>query len=159
MRKQDIKVGEEYAETSSPKWGTPARVRVIRHVDKVKVGWRHSGTPGVEVAVLHNNGEAWVKGDGEDWIKQVPNRQIIQDWASHAEAEAVKKKRADERAQQIEEETAKQAKFNKAIVEAAREQEIDLDYTGYFERGETAVLSVSAEVLAKLLGVDVEATA
>lgn len=106
MRKQDIRVGTEYA-TAPGDWefrnfSRVKRVRVINLDAKIVTGWRGNTRPGSEVVIINDDGS-----DGES-IK-VPNRLIYEEWESYA-----KKREARDNMKRLNEQNKRAARFARA---------------------------------------------
>lgn len=86
MKKSDIVIGQEYA-YSTYEGGSCQRVRVIGEA-QIQQGWgyRAKKITGSRILILNpKTGEpqAHPQNAGEEWVKDVPNREIREEWAPY----------------------------------------------------------------------------
>ena len=178
MKKTEIKVGEEYAETNES--GTSrysigrfnaSRVRVLEHtVVPVGRAWEKKTQPAVRVVYLDGKGKPKTRtheGVTEEVVRTVANRQIKEPWSRYAkrkrEHEAASRRGEEIRAQQ----EAAHSAVNREIFKALKAKVPSLNQQGYsapyisefslhdFLTGKKTRLELDQETLAAIFGVEV----
>lgn len=184
MKKADIKVGGEYAYSrDQDHYSYPSsttRVRVLEHTETKQRFGSLSRMPGVIVQVLdRETGEPMTRpvlndeleATGETVVVDpytVPNRTIKESWASFANNVKAQQEAQAKYAQQKAEAEAKQAVINNAVVDELKKRVPTLGqgygthhFPEYEERslreGSKTKVTLSIEVLAELLGIEVPA--